>query len=135
MITLNDHLRRLNEHITLLTEICANLKAVLAIFPDALVRQEDDDTTRVFSRQANTLASECEIQRKDNTWRISPYVNTELGPIYSDPPDFFLHINQHNQVIMPTPLWRGVLETYKINPAAIRCIENHIEAPNKSNVS
>jgi hypothetical protein len=104
------------------------------LFPDIKVHTNRWGTKRNYSKQVNSVATNVEIRHNcgccaDSPVEAWPYLNTEFGPIYSDPPSFFVgEQNGYGYGQIESSGWEKTLRASNISESVINQVRAFFDA-------
>jgi len=95
MTTAAQKISELNKEVANRSEEATRLKSLSELFPDLCVHTNRWGTQRYVSASANSRVTNYETRRTCGCCVDAPrvawfYLETKLGRVYSDPPDFYL---------------------------------------------
>lgn len=87
---------------------------------------------RFYSKQVNTLATRFDIGHScgccnDSTLEVWPYIETEHGKVYSDPPRFQVGEKHWIAGDTPYPAWKDQLREAGIPESIIGAVQAHFD--------
>lgn len=110
----------------------SRLKSLQEKFPDLESYTNRWKKVRYTSKLVNNIVTDCEIYHgcgccNDSPLKISPYIKTEFGNVYSSPCEFIIGEKYWDGGDEETPNWQNILIKENIPEAIIKIAEVHFK--------
>ncbi len=109
------------------------LKKLTELYPDLQKHQNRWKTVRYYSKSVNDKVDKVEIRHNcgccsDSPVEVWPYLETEFGPVYSDPPSFNPgERDSYSYCDRSYPGWEDRLIAANISKTVIQRVQTHFE--------
>lgn len=131
MSSVLDHIKQLQQaSLDALLE-AQNLQFLLVLFPDLMVRGTPGRNNLYYSKKVNSLATSCDIRDScgccsDSPLEVRPYLDTEFGRVYSDPPVIIVGEKSY-EALLPKEGWEANLRNNMISEDIILQVAQYFD--------
>jgi hypothetical protein len=128
---IDKEIEKLNKEIDERSNEIIRLQNLKEIFPDIKQHTNRWKRVRYYSATVNSIAEDCDIGHNcgccpDSPVEVWPFVKTENGNVYSDPPKFDVG-EKYNYRDRPHHNWKEILVKAGISEVVIEKVANHFK--------